>query len=151
MKKVLTAFAVMGSLVTASSAWAIDPNCAVNVGVNGAINNYFGAPNNNQTRDATNVIAQLDFADLYRQPPFRINGNLVRLDAQGLNGAGDSNWQVQINGVNGNSTIAHAQIVAAVGNASTADRQRNVERSARNALNQSLNTGNRYDVTGHCD
>jgi hypothetical protein len=119
----------------------------------GAIPGYFGAPNAAQRNDATNAIARLTFADLYRNPPFRINGpaNLVRLDVQGAIAGGGRNWQVQINGIGGNSTIAHMLINGAVGGASTPDRQANVQRSARNALNQSLATGNTFSVGGFCN
>jgi hypothetical protein len=132
---------------------AIDPNCQVNVHAGGPIHNYFGIPNPARTQDATNAIAQLDFADLYRLPPFRIQGpaGLVRLDAQGATTGGGRNWQVQVNGVNGHSTISHMGIGAALAGASTASRQAFVQRSARNGLVQSLNTGNSYQVTGFCN
>jgi len=131
----------------------VDPNCQVNVVAGAAIPNYFGPPNGAQSGDATNAIAQLTFGDLYRLPPFRINGpaGLVRLDVQGAIGGGGRNWQVQINGVHGASTISTMLINGAVGNASTPERQAYVARSARNALVQSLNTGNVYNVGGFCN
>lgn len=131
----------------------VDPNCQVNVVAGAAIPHYFGAPNGAQTADATNAIAQLTFADLYRMPPFRINGpaGLVRLDVQGVIAGGGRNWQVQINGVPGASTISTMLINGAVGGASTPDRQAYVQRSARNGLVQSLNTGNIYNVGGFCN
>jgi hypothetical protein len=132
---------------------AVDPNCQVTVVAGGAIPNYFGAPNAAQRNDATNAIAQLQFADLYRNPPFRINGpaGLVRLDVQGGIAGGGRNWQVQINGIGGHTTISAMLINGAVGNASTPDRQAYVTRSARNGLVQSLNTGNLYNVGGFCN
>lgn len=142
---------MLALLCQSAPSWAVDPNCNANVAPNGAINNYFGAPSPAQRQNATDAIAQLDFGDLYRAPPFRINVGAVRLDAQGLNAAGDANWQVQINGVHGNSSIAHAQIAGTLGFASTADRQAYIQRIARNALVQSLNTGNRQDATGICN
>jgi len=151
MRSIAMLFLAVCCASLSAPCWSQDPNCNANVAAHGAINNYFGAPNANQTRDATNAIAQLDFADLYRAPPFRINQGLVRLDAQGPNAAGDANWQVQINGINGNSTIAHAQVQAALGNASTAARRTYVQRMVRSALNQSLNSGNRFDATGACN
>ena len=132
--------------------FAQDPNCNVNVGANGPINNIFPGNINQNARDqAQRAIANLDFADLYRDPPFRINRPPVRLDAQGTNHAGDANWQIQVNGVNGHSTIAHVQVSANLANASTLARQTYVQRRVRHALNESLNTGNRYDVTGICN
>lgn len=131
----------------------VDPNCQVNVAAGAAIPNYFGAPNAAQRNDATNAIALLDFADLYRNPPFRIQGpaGLVRLDVQGAIAGGGRNWQVQINGVAGNSTISTMLIAGGLAGASTADRQAFVQRSARNGLVQSLATANIYNVTGNCN
>lgn len=129
----------------------VDPNCQVNVVAGAAIPNYFGAPNAQQFNDATDAIAQLTFGDLYRNPPFSIPSGLVRLDVQGAIAGGGRNWQVQINGVQGHSTISTMLIDGAVGNASTPSRQAYVQRSARNALNQSLNTANIYRVTGFCN
>jgi hypothetical protein len=138
---------------SATPAPAVDPNCQVNVVAGGAIPNYFGVPNNAQRNDATNAIAQLTYGDLYRNPPFSIAGpaGLVRLDVQGVIAGGGRNWQVQINGIVGHSTVSTMLITGAVGNASTPDRQAYVQRSARNALNQSLATGNVYSVTGFCN
>ena len=91
----------------------------------------------------------LTFVNIYRLPPYRINSPLVRLDAQGINAAGDANWQLQINGAHGHTSIGHVQVANAVGNA-TGSNQAYVQRMVRNALNNSLNSGNRYDVTGNC-
>jgi hypothetical protein len=131
----------------------VDPNCVVNVVAGAAIPNYFGVPNNAQRNDATNAIAQLAFADLYRNPPFSIQGpaGLVRLDVQGAIAGGGRNWQVQINGVAGHSTISTMLIAGGLAGASTADRQAFVQRSARNGLVQSLGSGNIYSVTGNCN
>ena len=135
----------------ADGAPLVDPNCQVNVVAGAAIPNYFGPPNAAQRNDATAAISQLTFGDLYRNPPFSIGAGLVRLDVQGAIPNGGRNWQIQINGVHGHSTISTMLIAGAVGNASTPDRQAYVQRMARNALNQSLATGNIYSVTGFCN
>jgi len=144
---------VVETTTTTAPEAFVDPNCQVNVAAGAAIPNYFGAPNAAQRNDATNAIAQLTFADLYRNPPFRINGpaGLVRLDVQGAIAGGGRNWQVQINGIAGNSTISTMLIAGGLAGASTADRQAFVQRSARNGLVQSLATGNIYNVTGNCN
>lgn len=131
----------------------VDPNCQVNVVAGGAFPNPFPGMNNNQRADATNAIALLAFADLYRNPPFRINGpaNLVRLDVQGGVAGNGRNWQVQINGVNGASTVATMLIDGTLAGASTADRQAFVQRSARSGLVQSLGSGSTFRVTGNCN
>jgi hypothetical protein len=131
----------------------IDPNCQVNVAAGGPFPNPYPGMNNAQHADATNVIAQLTFGDLYRNPPFRIQGpaNLVRLDVQGVIPGNGRNWQVQVNGVNGASTLSTMLIDGTLAGASTADRQVYVARSARNGLVQSLNSGNTYRVTGDCN
>ena len=130
-----------------------DPNCVVNVVAGAPIPNYFGVPNAAQRNDATNAIAALTFADLYRNPPFRIHGpaGLVRLDVQGAIAGGGRNWQVQINNVHGNSTISTMLVAGGLAGASTADRRTFVQRSARNGLVQSLGTGNIYNVNGNCN
>jgi hypothetical protein len=135
-----------------ADAALVDPNCQVNVVAGQAIPNYGGPPSNAQQSDSTNAISQLGFADLYRNPPFSINGpaNRVRLDVQGVIPGNGRNWQVQINGVNGNSTIAAMLIDGTLANATGAN-QAFVQRSARSALVQSLNTHNIYRVTGTCN
>jgi hypothetical protein len=102
----------------AEPAPLVDPNCQVNVVGGAAIPNYFGAPSPAQFSDATDAIAQLTFGDLYRNPPFSIPSGLVRLDVQGAIGGGGRNWQVQINGIAGHSTISTMLIDGAVGHAS---------------------------------
>jgi len=131
----------------------VDPNCQVNVVAGPAMPNYFGMPNAAQRNDATNAIAHLTFGDLYRMPPFRIDGpaGLVRLDVQGAIAGGGRNWQVQINNIPGHSTISTMLIAGGLAGASTADRRAFVQRSARNGLVQSLGTGNIYNVTGNCN
>ena len=137
----------------ATEAAFVDPNCAVTVVAGNAFpNRYAAALTPAQQTDATNAIAALTFGNLYRNPPYRISGpaNLVRLDVQGAIAGNGRNWQVQINNINGASTIATMLIDATAGGASTPDRQSFVQRSARNALVQSLATGNTYQVNGPC-
>jgi len=138
------------AIAVGSAAHAVDPNCNTNLVNNGPINNYLN-PTNAQRSDGSDVIAMLTFADLYRMPPFRINNGRVRLDVQGAIPGGGRNWQVQVNGVHGNSTIAHANIAGTLAGASTAERQRYVERKFRNALVSSLNSGDSFALNGNCN
>jgi hypothetical protein len=148
MKRLLLAVAIgLSSL----PALAEDPNCKVSVRSGSAIRNAYTSATSRNESDAKSAIGNLDFADLYRRPPFRINRSSVRLDAQGLSGGGDANWQVQINGISGSSTIAHVQVEAELGGASTRERQQYVQRKVRGALLESLRTGKSYRVTGSCD
>lgn len=148
---VVVLLVIMSILGGASTALAVDPNCTVNVAAGAAIPNYYGAPNAVTRKDASDAIAQLVFANMYRNPPFRINQGNVRLDVQGGVAGGGRNWQVQVNGVSGNSTIAAAIIDGNLANASTPQRRRNVERSFRNALVQSLTNATIYTATGPCN
>ena len=138
--------------VPADAVDFVDPNCTVTVVAGPPFAHPFAGLNAAQRADATNAIANLQFADLYRNPPFRINGpaGLVRLDVQGAIAGGGRNWQVQVNGVVGASTIATMLIAGTTAGASTPERRAFVQRSARNALVQSLGTGNTYNVNGVC-
>ncbi len=127
-----------------------DPNCTVVITQGGVIPNYFGAPSPRQRQDATDAIAQLTFADIWRLPPWRINQGTVRLDIQGVIAGGGRNLQVQINGIAGNSTISGVTVQGNLANASTAARQAYVQRMVRSALVQSLNTANMQNVNGPC-
>ena len=141
-----------GGLPVAAVAAVGDPNCQVTVVAGTAFPNRFAGLTGNQRDDATNAIALLTFADLYRNPPFRITGpaNLVRVDVQGVIPGNGRNWQVQINNIAGASTISTMLIDGTAGGASTPERQAFVQRSARNALVQSLGSGNTYRVSGVC-
>ncbi len=128
-----------------------DPNCTVVINQGGVIPNYYGAPSPRQRQDATDAIAQLNFADIWRLPPWRINQGTVRLDIQGVIAGGGRNLQVQINGVAGRSTIAAITVQGNLATASTAARQAYVQRIVRSALVQSLNSANMQDVNGPCN
>ena len=128
-----------------------DPNCTITIAPLGPIPNRYLNPSNQNRQDATDVIAQLTFGDLWRMPPFRINQSTVRLDVQGAVPGGGRNWQVQINGVNGASTIAAAIIQGNLANASTQARQTYVASRARAALVASLNGGQIQNVNGPCN
>lgn len=57
--------------------------------------------------DAVSCINELEYADLWGQPgPPVTNTPTMRLDLQGYTGAGQMNLQVQVNGIQGNSTVA---------------------------------------------
>lgn len=135
--------------MTGGIALVNDPNCMIDVLERGRIPNYFGTPSSRQERDARGAIARLEYADLGREPPFRITMGTVRLDAQGA-AENARNWQIQINGVSGNSTISTMLIANTLLSASTRERQAFVIRSARNGLLQSLRTANVYSVDGMC-
>ena len=75
----------------------------------------------------------------------------VRVDSQGNDANGRANLQAQLNGVNGNSTIAHVLVDATVGNVAgqaLAAQQLYAIRQIRGALQNSLVNGTTYTVTG---
>ncbi|MBV8256154.1 MAG: hypothetical protein JO154_26405 [Chitinophaga sp.] len=127
-----------------------DPNCTITVSIGQNIPNYPANVSNKNITDAQNAIGQLTFADIWRLPPFRIEYGSVRLDVQGAIAGGGRNWQVQINGINGNSTISATLVQGNLATASTAERQQYVQRMVRNALEQSLSTKKVTDVNGPC-
>lgn len=126
-----------------------DPNCTITINAQGPINNYH-APSQQNIQDATDAISQLVFADIWRLPPFRISVRSVRLDVQGAIAGGGRNWQVQINGISGASTISAIIVQGNLATASTEERRTYVQRMVRNALVQSLNTARSMDVNGPC-
>ncbi|MEL6115046.1 hypothetical protein P0Y67_07500 [Photobacterium sp. SP02] len=128
---------------------------AINVQQTGPINNLFpGSPNvfnNNQKEAVYNVIGQLTYADIYRNNAGTIVQNqTMRLDMQGTFMQGNyrfHNLQVQVNGVNGNSTVAHVNVSEET---MTNDQpnQQGVLRKVQSALNQSFDNAASYQVTG---
>jgi hypothetical protein len=126
-----------------------DPNCTISINSMGPIRNYH-VPSPANIQDATDVVSQLEFADIWRLPPFRINVRSVRLDVQGAIAGGGRNWQVQINGIDGASTISAITVQGNLATASTAERRNYVQRMVRSALVQSLHNANSMDVNGPC-
>lgn len=104
---------------------------------------------NAQREAAYNVIAQLDYTDLWLGPGTLRSNQLMRVDMQGQIAGPpvQSNLQVQINGVQGRSTVAHAIVSASI----MTNNQQN-QQGARNkvveALNKSLDDGHGYTVNG---
>ena len=114
----------------------------------GDVRNAYGNMNANQERDARLAINAIDFADVWRGAGTIVNQGLVRVDVQGRTGAGEQNLQVQINGVNGNSTVAAALIAESVQDASIEAQRVYAVRKIKDALFSSMNDGHIYRVTG---
>ena len=114
----------------------------------GDVRNAYGNMNANQERDARLAINAIDFADVWRGAGTIVNQGLVRLDVQGRTAAGEQNLQVQINGVNGNSTVAAALIAESVQDASIEAQRVYAVRKIKDALFSSMNDGHIYRVTG---
>ncbi len=106
-----------------------------------------------QRTDAQTAISQVQLADVWRGPQANPIANTVRVrvDSQGNDANGRANLQAQLNGVNGNSTIAHVLVDATVGNAAgqaQAAQQLYAIRQIRGALQNSLANGTTYTLTG---
>ena len=114
----------------------------------GNVRNAYGNMNANQERDARLAINAIDFADVWRGAGTIVNQGLVRLDVQGRTAAGEQNLQVQINGVNGNSTVAAALIAESVQDASIEAQRVYAVRKIKDALFSSMNDSHIYRVTG---
>ena len=101
-------------------------------------------PSKSQRSDCQAVIAQLAFADLGRGAGTLHTSGDVRLDMQGRTAAGDANLQVQI----GNGTAAAALIASSVQKIKDPANQKGVIKGAISALNQSLDSGTIWTLTG---
>ncbi|MGA4670768.1 hypothetical protein ACPCG0_13390 [Propionibacteriaceae bacterium Y1923] len=115
----------------------------------GPIPRYFGALNAAQTQDAKDVIAMLEYTDIFRSARTLHNTALIRLDMQGQipGPPQQANIQAQVNGVQGNSTVAHVLVDWSVANDDPAN-QLGVERAVRAALRSSLADGHTWLVSG---
>jgi hypothetical protein len=101
-------------------------------------------PNAAQRAACQNVIAQLSFADLGRGPGTLHTVGPARLDMQGHTAAGAANLQVQIGG----NTAACALVAGTVQAIHDPINQRGGANAAISALNQSLDSGTIWNVTG---
>ncbi len=101
-------------------------------------------PTARQKSDCQDVIAQLDFADLGRGAGTLHVVGTARLDMQGHTGAGDANIQVQIGG----GTTAAVLIAASVLATQDPANQRGATKGAISVLNQSLDSGTIWTLTG---
>jgi hypothetical protein len=97
--------------------------------------------NREQQRAATFLIATLSFDQLQGNARSHIvpDRGGIRIDRQGQSSNGEQNIQVQVNGVNGNSTVATVLIPDRyLGNNLRPESRREVERLVRHALYRSL-------------
>ena len=101
-------------------------------------------PNARQLRDCQEVIAQLDFADLGRGAMTLHTVGNVRLDMQGRTANGDANLAVQI----GKDVCASALISHTTLTTKDPANQRGVSNAAISVLNQSLDSGTNWTLTG---
>ena len=97
-----------------------------------------------QRRDCQDVIAQIDFADLGRAPGTLHTVRTARIDVQGHTAAGDVNIQVQV----GANTAAAALIATTVLTVTDPANQRGAAHGAVSVLNQSLDSGTIWNLTG---
>jgi len=111
----------------------------------GPINNR-GIPNQAQRSSAYDVIAMLDYTDLWLGLGTIHKDANVRVDQQ-PHGPNQRNIQVQINGIVGNSTIAHTVLSTTV-QTNDPTNQVGVANKVISALNQSLDTAQSFSVAG---
>lgn len=101
-------------------------------------------PNAGQRRDCQDVIALLDFADMARGAGTLYTVGAARLDMQGHTAAGDANLQVQIGG----GTVAAALIADSVSTITDPMNQNGARNGAISVLNQSMDSGTVWNLTG---
>lgn len=98
-----------------------------------------------------NVIGQLQYNEIFKSSAGTIHDNKVmRLDMQSTFKKGTEtfhNLQVQVDGIKGRSTVAHANVSEST---MTDDKpnQKGVLKKVISALNQSFDKGKSYEVTG---
>src|SRR5437016_4861310 len=101
-------------------------------------------PNAAQRTDCQDVIAKLTFADLGRGAGTLYTVGVARLDMQGHTGGGDANLQVQI----GTRTASAALIANSVLQTKGPENQRGAANGSISVLNQSLDSGTIWNLTG---
>ena len=101
-------------------------------------------PNAAQRRDCQAVIVKITFADMGRGQGTLHTVGQARLDVQGRTAAGDVNLQVQI----GNSTAAAVLIANSVLQTTDPINQTGASNGAISVLNQSLDSGTIWNLTG---
>lgn len=121
----------------------------ITVNNGGAMAGPFNAVNftNARRNDAQTAIQNLTYAHIWGGARTQTNTTHVRVDVQGLTGAGQNNIQAQINGVGAPSTVAHilvnpnaqALLIPAVSPARSIAQQAEIRRRAVGALFSSLN------------
>ena len=101
-------------------------------------------PNANQRKDCYKVIALLDFADLGRGAMTLHEIDDIRLDMQGRTAAGDANLAVRIGrGVCASALISNTALLT-----TDLTNQKGVSNAVISVLNQSLDTGTNWMLTG---
>jgi hypothetical protein len=111
--------------------------------------------NNGVRHDAVEAIQAVQLSDCWRTAQGGGGRTIakvgsVRVDVQSVS-AGIANVQAQINGVTGNSTIAHVQLASSIGMAGGSEKaaqETYAIRQIRGALQNSLSTGRTYTLTG---
>ncbi|RVJ67470.1 hypothetical protein [Sinorhizobium medicae] len=101
-------------------------------------------PNREQRKDCNAVIAQITFADLGRGAGKLHTVGAARVDMQGRTPTGDANIQVQI----GKGTVAAAIISNSVQQTTDPANQRGAANGTISVLNQSMDTGTVWNLTG---
>ncbi|HEU0012566.1 MAG TPA: hypothetical protein VFQ45_02745 [Longimicrobium sp.] len=98
--------------------------------------------NSKMRKEAAELIGQVDYAGIWRGAGTIAKSDTMRIDNQGKTSGGAANLQIQV----GSGTIAHVQVSAACDGLSGGQADA-VANTTRQALQDSVNSGNRYDVT----
>jgi hypothetical protein len=102
-------------------------------------------PNSNQHAAAQEVINMLQYADIWRGAGTLHSNATMRLDMQGVIAGNPVQHNLQVQ--TGTHTVAHANVSASVMTNDAAN-QRGVAHKVISALQQSLDSGHSYSVTG---
>ena len=116
----------------------------------GPIANYY-PPNQNQRNKSNDVIAKLVYLDLWRGAGTLHTNDVMRVATRGTfvnDGVTYHNIQVQVNGKQGKSTVAHVNVADTIASENIGSQEEAVNEVIA-ALNQSLATGLSHVVTGN--
>ena len=108
-------------------------------------------PNQNQKQSSQDVIAKLDYVNLWQPAGKLRDDGTMRVDMQGHfpgpGGENMSNIQVQVDGMPGKSTVAHATVSSSI-MTENKENQQGAVNAVISALNQSLDSGHSFLVNG---
>eukprot|EP01132_Coremiostelium_polycephalum_P008336 gene8336-10240_t len=125
----------------------------------GPIPNRYSPISDKIKKSTQMAIAELEYSKIFYNTaqtivPCTPDKKGVRIDMQGTftdeDGIKFHNLQAQVCGVSSKSTTSHAN-VAETTMSSNQDHQKGIVRAVRNAMVQSLDTGNSFEVTGSLD
>lgn len=136
------------SLMKSAGELANDPDCNINITPQGPINYYY-APSPDNIQDANKAISQLTYENIWKLPPFRMEVGTITQDIRAVIEGGGRNWQIYVNGINGNCIIASVMVQENLATASS-EKWPYILSMVKRAFELSINKGQVMNVNGPC-